>query len=143
MNGKPNRWMWIALFLGASLIWIVACNATPEPTAVQPTEAPATVAVAEPTETPAPTETPSLSTTPDPALGQQLWTQKPCSGCHGAAAQGDIGPKLAGTDLDIDQVLLRVREGKGAMPAFDEDQVSDLEVQHIYAWLFSLAPLAD
>ena len=122
MNGKPSRWMWAVLFLGASLIWIVACSATPEPTAVQPTEAPATATVAEPVATAVPTESPSLSATPDPALGQQLWTQKPCSGCHGADAEGDIGPKLAGTELDIDQVLQRVREGKGAMPAFDESQ---------------------
>jgi hypothetical protein len=55
-------------------------------------------------------------------------------------AQGDFGPKLAGTGLSFEQVLLRVRTGKGAMPAFDEEQVSDLTMQHIYAWLRSLAP---
>jgi hypothetical protein len=33
-----------------------------------------------------------------------------------------------------------VRSGKGVMPAFSVEQVSDLELQHIYAWLRSLAP---
>ncbi len=77
---------------------------------------------------------------PDPAVGAQLWAQKPCSGCHGAEAEGNIGPKLAGTILEFDEVLLRVRTGKDPMPAFSEEQVSDLELLHIYAWLESLAP---
>jgi hypothetical protein len=47
---------------------------------------------------------------------------------------------LAGTGLGFDQVLLRVRTGKGAMPAFGEDRITDLELQHIFAWLRSLAP---
>jgi mono/diheme cytochrome c family protein len=79
---------------------------------------------------------------PDPAAGQALWQQKPCHGCHGANAQGDIGPRLAGTPLTFDEVLLRVRTGKAPMPAFTEQQVSDLEVHDIYAWLKSLAPPA-
>jgi len=106
-------------------------TATPEPTDTpEPTPTP------EPTATP----TPSLPTTPDPAIGQQLWQQKPCVGCHGANAGGNIGPKLAGTGLSFDQVQLQVRTGAAPMPAFTEDQVSDLELQHIYAWLRSLAP---
>jgi mono/diheme cytochrome c family protein len=96
--------------------------------------------VVEPTQPPAPTEAPSLPTTPDPAIGQQLWQQKPCIGCHGAKAEGGIGPRLAGTGLSFDQVLLQVRTGAAPMPAFTEDQISDLELQHIYAWLRSLAP---
>jgi len=59
--------------------------------------------------------------------------------CHGAQAQGDIGPKLAGTGLSFEQVLLRVRAGAGVMPAFSAEQISDLELQQIYAWLRSLA----
>ena len=73
-------------------------------------------------------------------MGAQVWQQKPCIGCHGAEAEGDIGPKLAGTPLEFDEVLLRVRVGKAPMPAFSEEQVSDLELQHIFAWLESLAP---
>jgi hypothetical protein len=73
-------------------------------------------------------------------MGQQIWQQKPCMGCHGTSAEGNTGPKLAGTGLGFDQVLQTVRSGKGIMPAFGRDQVSDLELQHIYAWLRSLAP---
>ena len=65
---------------------------------------------------------------------------KTVCGCHGAAAEGGIGPKLAGTGLSLEEVLQRVRNGEGAMPAFTEDKISDLELQHIYAWLRSLAP---
>jgi mono/diheme cytochrome c family protein len=107
------------------------------PTAVGPEEAP-TSATVEPTQPPTPTEAPSLPTTPDPAIGQQVWQQKPCMGCHGTNAEGGIGPRLAGTGLSFDQVLLRVRTGAAPMPAFTEDEVSDLEVQHIYAWLRGL-----
>jgi mono/diheme cytochrome c family protein len=91
----------------------------------------------EPTTEPSPES--SLPQEPDPAIGAQLWAQKPCSGCHGAQAMGDIGPRLAGTVLQFDEVLLRVRAGKGDMPAFGEVEVSDLELRHIYAWLESLA----
>lgn len=89
---------------------------------------------------PAATEAPAPPSEPDPAVGQQLWAEKPCIGCHGANAEGNIGPRLAGTVLEFDEVLLRVRTGAAPMPAFTEEEVSDLELEHIYAWLKSLAP---
>ncbi|MBN1583595.1 MAG: c-type cytochrome [Anaerolineae bacterium] len=137
MNKNGMRWLWIAVVLLLTMLFGVACKATPEQAVVEPTATP----TAEPTlSLSTPTESSSQPTIPDPAVGQQLWQGKPCSGCHGADAEGSIGPKLAGTALDLDQVLLRVREGKGSMPAFTGEQVSDIEVQHIYAWLRSLAP---
>jgi hypothetical protein len=42
--------------------------------------------------------------------------------------------------LEFDEVLLRVRAGKAPMPAFTEEEISDLELQHIYAWFKSLTP---
>jgi mono/diheme cytochrome c family protein len=87
-----------------------------------------------------PTPEAELPTEPDPEVGAQVWAQKPCSGCHGANAEGGIGPRLAGTSLVFDEVLLQVRIGAAPMPAFSEEEVSDLEVQHIYAWLQSLSP---
>ena len=111
-----------------------------EPTSAPPTEEPTSeAATAEPT-SPPPTEEPTLPTEPDPAVGQQIWAQKPCIGCHGPNAEGNIGPKLAGTALEFDEVLLKVRTGAAPMPAFTEEEISDLEVQHILAWLQSLAP---
>jgi mono/diheme cytochrome c family protein len=115
----------------------------PRPMATQPaTPTPQPTATPAPTSTPEPTATPMpmLPLTPDPAIGQQLWQQKPCSGCHGANAEGGIGPRLAGTGLSYDQVLLQVRQGGGPMPAFSESQISDQELRQIHAWLVSLAP---
>jgi mono/diheme cytochrome c family protein len=105
---------------------------TPEPTATE--------GVQEPTAEPTATEEAAPPAEPDPALGAQIWAEKPCSGCHGAQAEGGIGPRLAGTGLTLDEVLLQVRTGAAPMPAFSEGEISDLEVQHIYAWLQTLAP---
>ena len=63
---------------------------------------------------------------------------KECIDCHGDNAEGDRGPTLAGTGLTVDAVLLRVRTGKGRMPEFTTEDVSEIEVQQIYAWLRSL-----
>ena len=93
-----------------------------------------------PTVTPVPpTETPALPSEPSAAVGSALWPQTSCASCHGAAAEGGFGPKIAGTGLSFDQVLARVRLGKGQMPAFDEESISDLALRHIYAWLRSMA----
>lgn len=138
------------------MLVVAACGPAAQPT--PPAEdATATMAVSTPTpvettpplpgetpspsiaETPPTSATPSLPETPDPAIGQQLWAEKPCMSCHGASAEGNIGPRLAGTGLSFDQVLLQVRTGAPPMPAFSEGEISNLEVRHIYAWLQSLA----
>jgi mono/diheme cytochrome c family protein len=123
---------WLALL--AMALWIVGCGGAAQPTA-QPT---AVVATQPPS--PGVATTPTLPGAPEPAVGQQLWPEKPCISCHGAQAEGNVGPKLAGTPLTFDEVLLRVRTGKGVMPAFTTAQISDAELQNIYAWLESLAP---
>lgn len=107
----------------------------PEATETAATEPSPSPTTAPPTNTPEP-----VAVEPDPAVGAQLWVEKPCSGCHGPEAMGGIGPRLAGTILEFDEVLLRVRAGKAPMPAFSEEEISDLEVQHIFAWLKSLTP---
>jgi cytochrome c oxidase subunit 2 len=62
-------------------------------------------------------------------LGEQTW-QGACGPCHGEQAQGQIGPPLAGTSLDPEQIEEVVRNGRGAMPAvgkgWDEAQVRAL-----------------
>jgi mono/diheme cytochrome c family protein len=109
--------------------------------------APPATAVPVPTKAPTATEAPTATQAPaftaapqgNPTTGEQIWAQKPCSGCHGANAEGAIGPKLAGTALSWDQVLQVVRNGKGGgrMPAFDQSVVTDQEMADIYAWLKS------
>jgi mono/diheme cytochrome c family protein len=163
MKKKPfkNTWVLGAMLLG-TLVVATACGPVTEPTPSEmaptattaeasPTAGELPTVTTEPTgeppgETPSPTAEaatpssgPSIPATPDPAVGQQIWAEKPCSGCHGANAGGGVGPRLAGTGLSFDQVLLQVRTGAPPMPAFSESQVSDLEVRHIYSWLRSLA----
>lgn len=120
----------------------------PTTTTVPPltTLPPPTATPIPPTPTPPATATPVPATAtkvptvaPNPALGANLFASKPCAGCHGYQAEGGFGPKLAGTGLSIDNVRLRVRTGKSSMPAFSEQQVTDQDIQHIYAWLRSLA----
>ena len=114
----------------------------PTSTSLPPTSTPlppTSTSLPSTTPLPAATATSAPPQQPDPALGAKLWPQLPCSGCHGPNAEGDFGPRLAGTGLSIDQVLARVRLGKGPMPAFPASEVSDLTVRHVYAWLRSLA----
>jgi cytochrome c550 len=59
-------------------------------------------------------------------------------GCHGANAQGGVGPKLAGESPPFDRFVRTVRSGRDAMPAFTASQVSDAELQQIYDYLRSL-----
>jgi mono/diheme cytochrome c family protein len=75
----------------------------------------------------------------DAKAGAQAWAAAPCAGCHGAKAEGNAGPKLAGTSLSFDRVKNTVRNGKGAaMPKFSADQISDQALVDIYAWLKSM-----
>jgi len=126
----------------ANSVWSFAYDLSAAP----PTEGPAVAPTAitellPPTASllPAPTTAPTQPASPDPAAGRALWAQKPCLGCHGANAEGGIGPRLAGTSLLFDEVLLRVRTGKAPMPAFAADQISDQELKNIVAWFQSLA----
>jgi mono/diheme cytochrome c family protein len=119
-------------------------SATLSPTAIPadtPSPVPTTTAAPLPavpaTETPSPTAEPTTVKI-DAETGRQVWQTKECIDCHGDNAEGDRGPTLAGTGLTVDAVLLQVRTGKGRMPAFTADEVSDVEVQQIYAWLRSL-----
>jgi hypothetical protein len=74
----------------------------------------------------------------DATRGARLFTSLPCAGCHGASAQGQFGPSLAGTTLDFEAVQRQVRTPRDKMPAFDGRTVSDGDLRHIHAWLVSL-----
>lgn len=126
-------------------VWTFAYEVPEAPAATAvPTQVEATETAPPPTETSAPVASPTPSEPePDPVVGGRLWQEKPCSGCHGPQAMGNIGPRLAGTELTFDDVLLRVRTGKDPMPAFSEAEISDLELRHIYAWLQSLVVPTD
>jgi mono/diheme cytochrome c family protein len=53
----------------------------------------------------------------DAARGATLFAST-CSGCHGSAgAGGGVGPRLAGSGLDVSTVAATVQQGRGVMPA--------------------------
>jgi mono/diheme cytochrome c family protein len=43
--------------------------------------------------------------------------QRECASCHGAAAEGGVGPALVDTGLDAATVTAVVEQGRGVMPA--------------------------
>jgi len=99
--------------------------------------------------TPEPTPTPEgyVAPTPepgDPAKGKQIFTDRQCRSCHGAAglAQGDA-PAIACTTLTQEEVIAqarspRIRKPDGTMPPQPPSKVTDQDLIHIYAWLQSL-----
>lgn len=69
-----------------------------------------------------------------------------CAGCHGANAEGGVGPALAATkDWTDAQFTAALREGKSpekelsaVMPRFTPDAVSDADIANMHAYLKSL-----
>ena len=51
----------------------------------------------------------------DAVAGEAVFARS-CASCHGAAAEGGVGPALAGSGLEAGQVLAVVTAGKGVMP---------------------------
>jgi mono/diheme cytochrome c family protein len=62
---------------------------------------------------PAPSGTVALG---DAAAGRTLFVAK-CAGCHGAQAQGGVGPKLAGSGIPLSAAQGTIESGSGVMPA--------------------------
>jgi mono/diheme cytochrome c family protein len=76
----------------------------------------------------------------DAAAGKVAFTEK-CSVCHGVAAQGFIGPSIAGVNWGSAGLHTIVRVGiggYGGMPAFNADAVTDADITHIVAYLATL-----
>lgn len=63
----------------------------------------------------------------DPARGKVLYSQRGCVACHGAQAQGDVGPKLAGTTLSFEAVIHQLREPRGVMQRYLPQDQSDAD----------------
>lgn len=59
------------------------------------------------------------------ARGKHVF-QANCAGCHGRKADGAFDPPL--TAVSRAQVRAKVREGKGSMPAFTPQQISDADL---------------
>ena len=81
--------------------------------------------------------------TPHPEMlkrGQYLFYAVGCFYCHGIKAEGDIGPKIAHTDLPLELVIQQVYQPDDEMPVFPPSVVSESELAAIYAYLQSLNP---
>ena len=68
-------------------------------------------------------------------LGGRAWVSYGCQACHGARAEGGIGPILAGAVPNFEVMRERVRRGSTAMPPFAPEQVSDEALRDVHAWL--------
>ncbi len=88
----------------------------------------------------------------DPVLGQdaergfELFQAVECAACHGSAAQGMMGPALAGTRLSLAEFRRQVRSpASQRMPDFSTDELSEDDLGDIVAYIKTLeAPtLAD
>ena len=73
-----------------------------------------------------------------PDHGQRLFGQN-CVPCHGPAAVGGMGPKLAKNPILTDErrFWATVRQGRGAMPAWNA-MLNAQEIADIQAWLKTL-----
>jgi len=69
------------------------------------------------------------------AHGQQLWQEQGCNLCHGSLAAGGSGPRLIGDHLSLWGLLQVARAGRGSMPAYGPDTLSQQDISDIYAWL--------
>jgi mono/diheme cytochrome c family protein len=87
----------------------------------------------EPTEDPAETATEGG----DAAAGEEVFASAGCGGCHtleAAGSAGNVGPNLDESQPDAELVEERVRNGAGAMPAY-EGQLSDEQIQNVTAFV--------
>ncbi|MBC7171866.1 MAG: c-type cytochrome [Polyangiaceae bacterium] len=69
----------------------------------------------------------------DVMLGQRIY-ETHCSSCHPGASAG-YGPAIAGLGWQPAQMRQTVREGKGRMPAFGPEKISDEELEALLAHL--------
>lgn len=112
--------------------------ATPKATA--PPKPPTAPTVTKPPQKPTPTPRPTTPTPgagPDVQRGQTVYnTLGGCAACHGAEAQGGLGPPLKG--LDAPRITAAVRNGKGIMPRFTAAQISDADLANIIDFLATI-----
>jgi mono/diheme cytochrome c family protein len=64
--------------------------------------------------------------------------ERVCAMCHGDDAKGDQGPSLVPMTLEYDELLAKVRQGGGEMPAISKTKITDDEVKQVLEYLKSL-----
>ena len=74
----------------------------------------------------------------NPVRGKVLFTDRGCSACHGDRAQGNVGPKLAGTSLLFSAVIQQLRSPRGVMQRYLPADQSDADECDVYTYVRSL-----
>lgn len=79
---------------------------------------------------------PQAAVAQDQPNGQQIFTSAGCTGCHGQAGQGGIGPRLAGDSKLADPLFVagRILNGGGSMPAF-RNQLSPEQIAAVATYV--------
>lgn len=72
--------------------------------------------------------------------GKKLYAQYGCYQCHGYAAQGGVGPRLAPRPLVFAAFSKYVRQPSGEMPPYTAKVVSNSQLADVYAFLRSVPP---
>jgi ubiquinol-cytochrome c reductase cytochrome c subunit len=70
--------------------------------------------------------------------GRKLYAQYGCYQCHGYAAQGGVGARLAPRPLAFPAFSRYVRQPTGEMPPYTGKVLSDAQLADIYAFLRSV-----
>jgi mono/diheme cytochrome c family protein len=65
-------------------------------------------------------------------------SERVCAACHGEDAKGEQGPSLLPMTMDYDELLAKVRQGGGEMPAVPKTKLTDDEVKQVLEYLKSL-----
>lgn len=116
-----------------------------EASAKAPAAAPADAKPAETKEPAASAGGATAATAGDATAGKEKFTAT-CAGCHGANAEGGVGPALkVAKDWTPEQFGAAVREGKAptktlsaVMPHFTTEQISDADLANIDAFVRTL-----
>lgn len=81
-------------------------------------------------------KTPFVPSNDEEKLGQRVYMMR-CNGCH---PQGDagIGPALNNKPLPRTAMHTQIRLGVGAMPGFNEKEISDEELKALDTYIVAL-----
>ena len=70
----------------------------------------------------------------DKELAGQRVFMRECNGCH-PQGDGGLGPALNDKPVPVAAIKLQVREGLGAMPAFDDREITPEELDALVAFM--------
>ena len=127
-----RRTILTALTCAAAVVFLAGCGAQGVVRA-----APKTVigTLPKPTLEPA---TPAFKLKGDPVAGKALFLKSGCTGCHtlaDAKATGTVGPNLDQAKPDYRLATARVTLGKGAMPSFKSQGLSDQQIADVASYV--------